>query len=114
MNNTDYTKFDFEDFAQDTLFRKWILNKDEQAERFWQDWINTNPDFSQKIQLAKAFLYALEEKDTSLNIETLESITDEVAVLPKKINPSLAKACLAGCCCSIRHFWYWSLVFKFF
>ena len=87
MNNTDYTKFDFEDFAQDTLFRKWILNKDEQAERFWQDWINTNPDFSQKIQLAKAFLYALEEKDTSLNIETLESITDEVAVLPKIMIP---------------------------
>lgn len=87
MNNTDYTKFDFEDFAQDTLFRKWILNKDEQAERFWQDWINANPDFSQKIQLAKAFLYALEEKDISLNIETLESITDEVAVLSKKLIP---------------------------
>ena len=67
MSNIDYTKFNFEDFSKDTSFRRWVLHKDEQAEEFWHDWLMANPDFSQKIQLAKAFLYALEEKDTDLD-----------------------------------------------
>lgn len=87
MSNIDYTKFNFEDFSKDTSFRRWVLHKDEQAEEFWHDWLLANPDFSQKIQLAKAFLYALEEKDTDLDMVSLETITDEVAVHPKKLIP---------------------------
>jgi hypothetical protein len=87
MSNIDYTKFNFEDFSKDNLFRSWVLYKDEQAERFWHDWLTVNPDFSQKIQLARAFLLALEEKDTDLDLVSLERITDEVAIHPKKLIP---------------------------
>jgi ferric-dicitrate binding protein FerR (iron transport regulator) len=79
MNTTDYTKFDFEDFAQDVYFRKWVIDRDVQAEKFWSAWLIENPMFVNKVQLAKAFLYALEEKDTSLDKASLEMITDEVA-----------------------------------
>ena len=45
MNTTDYTKFDFEDFAQDEYFRKWVIDRDVQAENFWTTWLIENPMF---------------------------------------------------------------------
>ena len=33
MNTTDYTKFDFEDFAQDEYFRKWVIDRDRWGSR---------------------------------------------------------------------------------
>jgi transmembrane sensor len=87
MNTTDYTKFDFEDFAQDVYFRKWVIDRDVQAEKFWTNWLIENPMFVDKVQLAKAFLYALEEKDTSLDKASLEMITDEVAGQSNQLKP---------------------------
>ena len=87
MNTTDYTKFDFEDFAQDEYFRKWVIDRDVQAENFWTTWLFENPMFVDKVQLAKAFLYALEEKDTSLDKASLEMITDEVAGQSIQLKP---------------------------
>jgi len=87
MNTTDYTKFDFEDFAQDEYFRKWVIDRDVQAEKFWNAWLIENPMYVDKVQLAKAFLYALEEKDTSLDKASLEMITDEVAGQSIQLKP---------------------------
>jgi CRISPR/Cas system-associated exonuclease Cas4 (RecB family) len=87
MNTTDYTKFEVEDFIQNELFRKWVIDKEIYAENFWNDWMTENPSFVDKIQLAKAFLYALEEKDTTVDNTTLEWITDEVAGQPIRSIP---------------------------
>lgn len=87
MNTTDYTKFDFEDFAQDEYFRKWVIDRDVQAEKFWNAWLIENPMYVDKVQLARAFLYALEEKDTSLDKASLEMITDEVAGQSIQLKP---------------------------
>jgi len=87
MNTTDYTNFDFEDFAQDEYFRKWVLDKDVHAKQYWRKWLTENPSFVDKVQMASAFLYALEEKDTRLDEGTLELITDEVAAQPIRLKP---------------------------
>lgn len=77
--NADYRNYNFEDFARDENFRQWVLNRDVQSEQFWSEWLMENPDCANKIQLAKAFLYALEEKDTDLDTLELEQVTDKIA-----------------------------------
>jgi len=85
--NIDYRKYNFEDFARDERFRQWILNHDTQSEKFWHNWLLENPDCTDRVNLAKAFLYALEEKDTSLKVEELEQITDRIAEEKPRIIP---------------------------
>lgn len=83
----DYHKYNFEDFARDESFRQWIIYRDSQAEAFWLEWMIENPGFESKINLARAFLYALEEKDTSLGNSELDAVADEIILehKPKRI-----------------------------
>ena len=106
MNTTDYTKFDFEDFAQDEYFRKWVIDRDVQAEKFWNAWLIENPMYVDKVQLARAFLYALEEKDTSLDKASLEMITDEVAGQSIQLKPFWQRT-FWRVAASILFSWHW-------
>ena len=83
----DYRNFDFENFAQDDYFREWVINKDVSAENFWSNWLIENPDCVNKVQLAKAFLYALEEKDTQLSADNLDTVIEEVAIQKPHLKP---------------------------
>jgi ferric-dicitrate binding protein FerR (iron transport regulator) len=85
--NIDYRKYNFEDFALDEQFRKWVLDQDAQSALFWQKWIAENPDCEGRINLAKAFLYALEEKNTSLPSGELDQITEHIAHQPDVVRP---------------------------
>ncbi len=62
----DYQKFSVEDFARDQHFRQWVIHRDPQSEAFWLDWLNAHPALAGKVQLARSFLYALEEKNVAL------------------------------------------------
>lgn len=64
--NPDYPKFSVEDFTRDELFRQWVIHRDPQSEAFWSTWMAAHPDLAGKVQLARSFLYALEEKNTAL------------------------------------------------
>ncbi|WP_373513102.1 FecR family protein [Persicitalea sp.] len=74
----DYHKFEVEDFTQDERFRRWVIQRDPESEAFWVGWLAAHPEMAGKVQLARAFLYALEEKNTALSAEELTSITEEV------------------------------------
>lgn len=74
----DYHKFEVEDFARDERFRHWVIQRDPQSEVFWMAYLSDYPELAGKVQLARAFLYALEEKNTALSETELTAISDEI------------------------------------
>ena len=76
--NPDYQKYSVEDFTQDEHFRQWVIHRDPQSEAFWSQWLLAHPEASGKVQLARAFLYALEEKNTALPADELMQITTAI------------------------------------
>lgn len=76
--NPDYQNYSVEDFTQDERFRQWVIQRDPQSEAFWAEWLDAHPELSGKVQLARSFLYALEEKNTALSTAELSTITDDI------------------------------------
>ena len=83
--NPNYQKFSVEDFTQDEHFRQWVIQRDPQSDVFWSEWVSSHPESSGKVQLARAFLYALEEKNTALSTEELIRIKDDIIPRPKSL-----------------------------
>ncbi|MBN8820910.1 MULTISPECIES: FecR family protein [unclassified Spirosoma] len=74
MKNAHYRDYSVDDFTQDELFRDWVINRNSLSEVFWLEWLAENVDCTDKVQLARAFLLSLEEKDTGLSPMELEDI----------------------------------------
>ncbi|MCF0069728.1 FecR domain-containing protein [Dyadobacter sp. CY261] len=75
---TDYRALTIDELSRDGLFRQWVILRDPTAEQFWENWVAANPDKREKIQVARAFLEALEEQDSAVSGETLQGIVDHV------------------------------------
>lgn len=76
--NPEYQNYSVEEFTHDEQFRRWVIQRDPQSEAFWLTWLEAHPEAAGKVQLARAFLYALEEKDTALSADELVSLTSTV------------------------------------
>ncbi|QHV93908.1 FecR family protein [Spirosoma endbachense] len=74
MKHTDYRDYSVDDLTRDDYFRHWVINHNRQSEAFWLEWLDQNPDCADKVQLARAFLQALAEKDTALAPPELDHI----------------------------------------
>ncbi len=77
----DYHKYEVEDFARDEGFRRWVIRRDPESEVFWTTYLARHPELAGKVQLARAFLFALEEKNTNLPETELTAISDEILQL---------------------------------
>jgi ferric-dicitrate binding protein FerR (iron transport regulator) len=73
-----YRAFTIDELTRDNQFRQWVIQRDPVAERFWLDWLSENPDKANTIQMARAFLLALEEENTALPSQTLANMTTEI------------------------------------
>lgn len=73
---TNYRNYTVENFLTDVLFRAWVLNDDPQAAAFWQHWLADNPDRSEIVEEARAFLLAITERKQSLSDEELDEIVE--------------------------------------
>lgn len=78
MKNAHYRDYSVDDLTQDELFRDWVINRNSLSEVFWLEWLTENADCADKVQLARAFLLALEEKDTGLSPVELEDIFTKI------------------------------------
>ncbi|GAB4033770.1 FecR family protein [Spirosoma jeollabukense] len=76
--NPDYQNYSVEEFTRDEQFRQWVIHRNPQSEAFWSHWVATHPEASGKVQLARAFLYALEEKNTALPDDELTHIANAI------------------------------------
>ncbi|MGA0559157.1 FecR domain-containing protein [Larkinella sp. VNQ87] len=74
MNYPDYRSYSVDDLTRDERFRRWVIDRNPQSETFWSEWLADNPDCTDKVQLARAFLQALEEKNTALPPDELDRI----------------------------------------
>ncbi|MEZ0487417.1 FecR family protein [Fibrella aquatica] len=74
----DYQKFSVEEFARDEQFRQWVLHRDPQSEAFWLLFLDAHPETAGKVQLARSFLYALEEKNTDLPVDELAYLSSTI------------------------------------
>lgn len=81
-----YRSYCLEDFARDASFRRWVLHHEPESTLFWNEWLKLNPDCKQTVHLARAFLLALEEKDTVISFNELDEITDNIlAASPRPV-----------------------------
>lgn len=72
MKNADINSID--DLLASELFRKWIIDKDEEAAIFWSQWIEQNPARLEWVATAKAIIETLTNSknrlsDTEINAE---------------------------------------------
>ena len=49
-----------EDFLEDTSFKQWVLKEDVAQDKFWQEWIASNPSKVELLRQAKTILLELE------------------------------------------------------
>ncbi|GAB3007662.1 FecR family protein [Cyclobacterium sediminis] len=49
-----------EDFLEDTSFRQWVLKEDVAQDKFWQEWIASNPSKIELLSQAKTILLELD------------------------------------------------------
>ena len=70
----NYQKFSVEEFTRDDYFRQWVIHRDPQSEAFWLAWVRMHPELTGKVQLARSFLYALEEKNAALSASELATL----------------------------------------
>ena len=75
----DYHTYGVEDFTRDRRFRQWVIQRDPQSEAFWVAWLANHPESAGKVQLARAFLYALEEKNTALPPQELADMASDIS-----------------------------------
>lgn len=78
MKKTDYRDYSVDDLSRDDYFRAWVIDHNHQSELFWLNWLEQNPDCADKVQLARAFLQALGEKDTALPASELDQIMNNI------------------------------------
>ena len=74
----DYHKYEVEDFARDERFQRWVIQREPESVAFWTDYLYEHPELADKVQLARAFLFALEEKNMALPDAELTEISDEI------------------------------------
>ena len=107
----DYHTFEVEDFARDERFRRWVIQRSPDSEVFWTAYLSKYPELVGKVQLARAFLFALEEKNTALSAEELTAISDEI-LQPDGVEPRWTKPILkiAASLLLILGLGYWHLL----
>ena len=51
-----FRDFKTEDFLQHPVFRKWVLEQEPEATRFWEQWLQENPDKQPAVNQARELL----------------------------------------------------------
>ncbi|WP_138991742.1 FecR family protein [Larkinella sp. C7] len=78
MRTPDYRNYSVDDLTRDEYFRHWVIDRNAQSGAFWSEWLAENPDCTDKVQVARAFLQALEEKNTALQPAELDQIFNNI------------------------------------
>lgn len=63
----NYKDFELIDFVLDESFQRWVLETNPQSDKFWQRWMEENPDKKEMINRAAAVLKSVDYKKSSLS-----------------------------------------------
>lgn len=75
MSHSSYTT---EDFVLDKEFRDWVLEPDNESNKYWQEWMETNPDKVDIIKSAIALIQNLPVEQHQLSAEEVSQITKNI------------------------------------
>lgn len=72
-----------EDFVLDPTFRSWVMDKDKETSRGWENFLLQNPEKSSLVKEAREFLLELEElesisSETSLSFQAKQKLWKEI------------------------------------
>ncbi len=76
-----------DDLLASELFRKWIIDKDEQAAIFWSQWIEQNPARLEWVAAAKAIIETLTNNDDRLTDREINTEADRIQQKLFSLNP---------------------------
>jgi len=82
----DYRKYTAEEFIADEKFRRWILEPSFEAELFWENWLDENPDKRGEVDQAIVLLSGVNEKysDDDLDEELIAEHISQLVVLAEE------------------------------
>lgn len=70
-----YNNYKTDDFIKDEYFQKWVLSPDTMTEKFWDNWLITNPDKKEEVDKAIRMVRLLanndEEKLSQVDFDTM-------------------------------------------
>lgn len=75
MSHSSYTT---EDFVLDKEFRDWVLEPDNESNKYWQEWMETNPGKVDTIKSAIALIQNLPVEEHQLSAEEVAQITGNI------------------------------------
>jgi transmembrane sensor len=78
-----------DDLLASELFRKWIIDKDEDAAIFWSQWIEQNPARLEWVAMAKAIIEALTENSDRLADHEINAEADRIQQKLLSFNPEI-------------------------
>lgn len=55
----DYSAFEVEDFLADEVFTEWVVRPTPEADAFWSEWLQANPDRREVIEKARQLLLTI-------------------------------------------------------
>jgi transmembrane sensor len=85
MKNPDVNSID--DLLASELFRKWIIDKDEEAAIYWSQWIEQNPARLEWVAAAKAIIEALTENSDRLSEPEIDAEAIRIQQKLFSLNP---------------------------
>lgn len=69
-----YQDFTVEDFVWDSFFRQWVLFPTSETDAVWQDWVEKNPESTDKVQQAKGIVLSLRLHEPEISDDEITSI----------------------------------------
>jgi ferric-dicitrate binding protein FerR (iron transport regulator) len=78
----DYTKFTVIDFVCDEYFQNWVLNPDQETERFWKTWLLENADKREIVKEARDLILHIRfREDFPTDEQTARAFRANLAVI---------------------------------
>jgi ferric-dicitrate binding protein FerR (iron transport regulator) len=87
MKEQEFNSID--DLLASELFRKWIIDKDEDAAIFWSQWIEQNPARLEWVATAKAIIEALTQNSNRLSNQEINTEANRIQEKILSLNPQL-------------------------
>jgi ferric-dicitrate binding protein FerR (iron transport regulator) len=87
MKEQEFNSID--DLLASELFRKWIIDKDEEAATFFSQWIDMNPARLEWVAAAKAIIEALTQNSSRLSDQEIKTEADRIQEKILSLNPQL-------------------------
>lgn len=87
MKEQEFNSID--DLLASELFRKWIIDKDEDAATFFSQWIDQNPARLEWVATAKGIIEALTQNSNRLTSQEINAEADRIQEKILSLNPPL-------------------------